>query len=137
MNFDATFTPMHIGGMQVKNRLVVPAMLTCTCTADGTSTNATADYYRSRALVGRLQYMPCGADIVKSSWQTANAKRSQGGGLLPPCRSLSVAWRTVRLQRKLTFSLRMGSSLTCRPPTTLPVHSWGELRLTAPVKLPI
>ena len=35
MNFEATFKPMYIGKMMVKNRLVVPAMDSAMCEEDG------------------------------------------------------------------------------------------------------
>ena len=36
MNFQSTFSPMYIGKMLVKNRLVVPAMDSAMCEDDGT-----------------------------------------------------------------------------------------------------
>lgn len=52
MNFDRTFTPMKIGNMLVKNRLVVPAMDSGMCEDDGTVKDLAVDYYRARALGG-------------------------------------------------------------------------------------
>lgn len=52
MNFKATFTPMYIGKMLVKNRLVVPAMDSAMCEEDGTIGKRACDYYASRAKGG-------------------------------------------------------------------------------------
>ena len=52
MNFEATFSPMYIGKMLVKNRLVVPAMDSAMCEEDGTIAQRTCDYYGSRAKGG-------------------------------------------------------------------------------------
>lgn len=49
MNFEATFKPMYIGKMMVKNRLVVPAMDSAMCEEDGTIGKMACDYYGSRA----------------------------------------------------------------------------------------
>ena len=49
MNFEATFKPMYIGKMLVKNRLVVPAMDSAMCEEDGTIGKMACDYYGSRA----------------------------------------------------------------------------------------
>lgn len=52
MNFEATFKPMYIGKMLVKNRLVVPAMDSAMCEEDGTIGKMACDYYGSRAKGG-------------------------------------------------------------------------------------
>lgn len=52
MNFEATFTPMYIGKMLVKNRLVVPAMDSAMCEEDGTIGKMACDYYGARAKGG-------------------------------------------------------------------------------------
>ncbi len=52
MNFEATFSPMYIGKMLVKNRLVVPAMDSAMCEEDGTIAQRACDYYGSRAQGG-------------------------------------------------------------------------------------
>lgn len=52
MNFESTFTPMYIGDMLVRNRLVVPAMDSGMCEEDGSISNLAIDYYRARALGG-------------------------------------------------------------------------------------
>lgn len=52
MNFPATFSPMYIGRMLVKNRLVVPAMDSAMCEEDGTIGKRACDYYFSRAKGG-------------------------------------------------------------------------------------
>lgn len=52
MNFDTSFTPMKIGNMLVKNRLVVPAMDSGMCEDDGTVKDLAVDYYKARALGG-------------------------------------------------------------------------------------
>jgi 2,4-dienoyl-CoA reductase-like NADH-dependent reductase (Old Yellow Enzyme family)/NADPH-dependent 2,4-dienoyl-CoA reductase/sulfur reductase-like enzyme len=49
MNFEATFKPMYIGKMMVKNRLVVPAMDSAMCEEDGSIGKMACDYYGSRA----------------------------------------------------------------------------------------
>jgi len=52
MNFESTFTPMYIGKMLVKNRLVVPAMDSGMPEEDGTIGNLALDYYGARAKGG-------------------------------------------------------------------------------------
>lgn len=52
MNFEKTFSPMYIGKMLVKNRLVVPAMDSAMCEDDGTIEKRACDYYGSRAKGG-------------------------------------------------------------------------------------
>lgn len=52
MNFEKTFSPLYIGNMLVKNRLVVPAMDSAMCEDDGTIEKMACDYYGSRAKGG-------------------------------------------------------------------------------------
>ncbi len=52
MYFDSTFSPMHIGKMAVKNRLVVPAMDSARTDDDGSVSQKTLDYYGARARGG-------------------------------------------------------------------------------------
>lgn len=52
MNFQSTFSPMYIGNMLVKNRLVVPAMDSAMCEEDGTIEKMACDYYGARAKGG-------------------------------------------------------------------------------------
>lgn len=52
MNFKSTFSPMYIGKMLVKNRLVVPAMDSAMCEDDGTIKKMACDYYGARAKGG-------------------------------------------------------------------------------------
>lgn len=52
MNFESTFTPMYIGKMLVKNRLVVPAMDSAMCEEDGKIEKMACDYYGARAKGG-------------------------------------------------------------------------------------
>ncbi|MBM4761476.1 NAD(P)/FAD-dependent oxidoreductase [Bacillus sp. B15-48] len=52
MNFESTFSPMYIGKMLVKNRLVVPAMDSAMCEMDGTIEKMACDYYGARAKGG-------------------------------------------------------------------------------------
>lgn len=52
MNFESTFTPMYIGNMLVKNRLVVPAMDSGMAEPDGSISSKTVDYYAARARGG-------------------------------------------------------------------------------------
>lgn len=52
MNFESTFSPMYIGEMLVKNRLVVPAMDSAMCEEDGKIGKMACDYYGSRAKGG-------------------------------------------------------------------------------------
>ncbi len=52
MNFEATFTPMYIGNMHVKNRLVMPAMDSHMAEADGSIGENAIRYYGSRAKGG-------------------------------------------------------------------------------------
>ena len=52
MNFQSTFSPMYIGKMLVKNRLVVPAMDSAMCEDDGTIKKMACDYYGARAKGG-------------------------------------------------------------------------------------
>jgi 2,4-dienoyl-CoA reductase-like NADH-dependent reductase (Old Yellow Enzyme family)/thioredoxin reductase len=49
MNFEAAFTPMYIGKMLVKNRLVVPAMDSGMFEEDGSTGDLACDYYARRA----------------------------------------------------------------------------------------
>ncbi|WP_444641265.1 NAD(P)/FAD-dependent oxidoreductase [Caproiciproducens sp. R1] len=52
MNFEKTFSPMHIGKVLIKNRLVVPAMDSAMCEMDGTIKQMAIDYYHARAKGG-------------------------------------------------------------------------------------
>ena len=52
MNFETTFTPMYIGKMLVKNRLVVPAMDSGMPEPDGSINENTISYYGARARGG-------------------------------------------------------------------------------------
>ncbi len=52
MSFEATFTPMHIGKMLVKNRLVVPAMDSHMPEENGLVGQKAIDYYSARARGG-------------------------------------------------------------------------------------
>jgi 2,4-dienoyl-CoA reductase-like NADH-dependent reductase (Old Yellow Enzyme family)/thioredoxin reductase len=52
MNFESTFTPMYIGKMLVKNRLVVPAMDSGMPNPDGSINDNTVSYYGARARGG-------------------------------------------------------------------------------------
>lgn len=52
MNFEATFTPMYIGDMLVKNRLVVPAMDSHMAEEDGSIGEYALNYYGARARGG-------------------------------------------------------------------------------------
>lgn len=52
MNFEKTFSPIYIGKMLVKNRLVVPAMDSAMCEMDGTIGQMAIDYYGARAKGG-------------------------------------------------------------------------------------
>lgn len=52
MNFEATFTPIHIGKMMVKNRLVVPAMDSHMPEEDGLIGENALNYYGARARGG-------------------------------------------------------------------------------------
>ncbi|MDL2314295.1 NAD(P)/FAD-dependent oxidoreductase [Desulfovibrio sp. OttesenSCG-928-C14] len=52
MSFEKIFTPMKIGTMTVKNRLIVPAMGSETAAPDGTVTDFVEHYYAARARGG-------------------------------------------------------------------------------------
>lgn len=52
MNFENALSPMYIGNMFVKNRLVVPAMDSAMCEEDGSIGKMACDYYGSRAKGG-------------------------------------------------------------------------------------
>lgn len=52
MNFEKTLSPLYIGKMFVKNRLVVPAMDSAMCEDDGTIKKMACDYYGARAKGG-------------------------------------------------------------------------------------
>lgn len=52
MNFESALSPMYIGEMFVKNRLVVPAMDSAMCEMDGKIEKMACDYYGSRAKGG-------------------------------------------------------------------------------------
>ena len=78
MNFEATFTPMYIGNMFVKNRLIVPAMDSGMARSDGSVDELAVDYYAARAKGGygmiiveiaavdrRGVGMPCQIDISR------------------------------------------------------------------------
>ena len=52
MNFEKTLSPMYIGKMFVKNRLVMPAMDSAMCEDDGTIEKRACDYYGARAKGG-------------------------------------------------------------------------------------
>lgn len=52
MNFKTVFSPMYIGSMLVKNRLVVPAMDSAMCEEDGKIEKMACDYYGARAKGG-------------------------------------------------------------------------------------
>lgn len=55
------FEAGRIGRMDTRNRIVMPAMVTCSCTEDGYVTEQTTDYYKERAKGG------VGLIIVESS----------------------------------------------------------------------
>ena len=55
MNFETTFTPMYIGKMLVKNRLVVPAMDSGMPEPDGSINENTISYYGARARGGVVE----------------------------------------------------------------------------------
>lgn len=50
--YDKLFEPMKIGTMEVKNRLVVPAMSTLTATPEGASTEQLIAYHERKAKGG-------------------------------------------------------------------------------------
>ncbi|WMJ86844.1 oxidoreductase [Anaerocolumna sp. MB42-C2] len=52
MNFEKTFSPMYIGKMMVKNRLVMPPMGSCLYEELGKISDATINYYAARARGG-------------------------------------------------------------------------------------
>ncbi len=52
MNFESIFSPMHIGNVLIKNRLVVPAMDSAMCEEDGSIGKMACDYYGARAKGG-------------------------------------------------------------------------------------
>ena len=49
---NAAFTPGRIGSLELKNRLIVPAMVTNTCTADGMPTERFIRYHEEKAIGG-------------------------------------------------------------------------------------
>ena len=49
---NAAFTPGRIGNMELKNRLIVPAMVTNTCTPDGMPTERFIQYHEEKAKGG-------------------------------------------------------------------------------------
>ena len=49
---NAAFTPGRIGNMDLKNRLIVPAMVTNTCTPDGMPTERFIQYHEEKARGG-------------------------------------------------------------------------------------
>ena len=52
MHFEKTFTPYKLGNIQVKNRLIVPAMDSGVFDAEGKVVQSTLDYYGARAAGG-------------------------------------------------------------------------------------
>lgn len=46
------FKPMKIGALEIRNRLVVPPMVTNYCNRDGTITERYINYYEERAKGG-------------------------------------------------------------------------------------
>ena len=52
MNFESVFSPMYIGNVLIKNRLVVPAMDSAMCEEDGSIGKMACDYYGARAKGG-------------------------------------------------------------------------------------
>ena len=46
---NAAFQPGKIGNLELKNRLIVPAMVTNTCTADGMPTARYIQYHEEKA----------------------------------------------------------------------------------------
>ncbi|MBQ8974769.1 MAG: FAD-dependent oxidoreductase, partial [Oscillospiraceae bacterium] len=52
MSFEKTFTPYYLGKIQVKNRLIMPAMDSGVFTPEGNVQQATLDYYGARAAGG-------------------------------------------------------------------------------------
>ena len=50
--YDALFQPIQIGNMQLKNRLVVPAMSTLTAAEDGAATEQIIAYHERKAQGG-------------------------------------------------------------------------------------
>src|SRR3989304_245674 len=48
----ALFTPMHIGNVEIRNRVVMPAMVTRLADAEGHVTDATIAYFKARAAGG-------------------------------------------------------------------------------------
>lgn len=76
MNYEASFQPMHIGKMLIKNRLIVPAMDSGMANPNGSISEKTVGYYAARARGGfgmviteiaaierRGMGMPCQIDI--------------------------------------------------------------------------
>ena len=49
---NAAFQPGKIGNLELKNRLIVPAMVTNTCTADGMPTERYIQYHEEKAKGG-------------------------------------------------------------------------------------
>ena len=52
MNVNAAFQPGKIGNLEIKNRLIVPAMVTITCTEDGRPTERFMQYHEEKAKGG-------------------------------------------------------------------------------------
>ncbi|GAW98498.1 oxidoreductase [Secundilactobacillus mixtipabuli] len=52
MEFDKLFTPFQINGCEIKNRFVVPAMVTNFCTSDGNITDQFIAYHEAKAKGG-------------------------------------------------------------------------------------
>lgn len=52
MKFGKLFEPVRIGSMELKNRLIVPAMGTNLANPDGTASEALIEYYTERARGG-------------------------------------------------------------------------------------
>lgn len=50
--FERLFAPFHLGQLELKNRIVMPAMATCVASEDGYVTERTLDYYEERARGG-------------------------------------------------------------------------------------
>ncbi len=71
--YEKLFTPMSIGNMKCKNRLVMPPMVTVSCTKDGMVTDAMVDYYAERAKGGTgmiiIEFAKC--EMTLESWMSA------------------------------------------------------------------
>lgn len=52
MEFTRLFEPFRLGTMEIRNRIVMPAMATCLASEDGYVTDRTLDYYEERACGG-------------------------------------------------------------------------------------